>query len=152
MRGAIACMALSGLTTLSAAVPLQARSFDNNVVNEFKSIDNFPTPSAQEILNIEQRAHGTLSNSSAPATIDPDTVISLQVIAAQEQMEAGFFQQLLTNVTEQGPGFGFRIGAAQQFAIEALTAIVAVSSILPRKGTDVLISLIARGAPRSQRN
>lgn len=118
-------IALLGLTALAAASPVR-RSVKNNVVTEFKNVDGFPAPSAQQLLDIEQRAHGTLSNGSVPAQIDPDTVISLQVIAAEEQFEAAFFQQLLFNVTSEVKGFHIANWEARELAVKSLTAIVAV--------------------------
>lgn len=125
MRRDIIKAALLSLAAASAASPLARRSFKNNVVDEFKNIDGFPSPSPQQLLGTQQRAHGTLSNSTPPAEVSPDTITSLQVIAAQEQFEAAFFQQLLTNVTNNVTGF--RIADdSREFTVRALTAIVAV--------------------------
>ncbi|KAH8701548.1 putative sexual development protein [Talaromyces proteolyticus] len=125
MRQAIIKLALGYLVALAAASPIRRRSLNNNVVDEFENIDSFPNPSPQQLLSTEQRAHGTLSNSTPPASVNPDTIISLQVIAAQEQFEAAFFQQLLTNVTNCEPGFYIDDIDSRDFTIKALTAIVA---------------------------
>ncbi|KAH8688839.1 putative sexual development protein [Talaromyces proteolyticus] len=101
------------------------RSNNNNVLDEFQNIDSFPSPNQQQLENTEQRAHGTLSNSTPPAKVDPDTIISLQLIAAQEQFEAAFFQQLLSNVSNAEPGYVIENANAAELAISALTAIVA---------------------------
>jgi hypothetical protein len=124
-KAVILCLAAS-----SAASPLGRRSFNNNVVDEFENIDDFPNPSPQQLLGTEQRAHGTLSNSTPPASVNPDTITSLQVIAAQEQFEAAFFQQLLANVTNDATGFCIDDAESKEFTIRALTAIVAVSIVL----------------------
>jgi hypothetical protein len=116
---------LLGLTALATASPVR-RSSNNNAVDEFKNVDGFPAPDAQQLLNIEQRAHGTLSNGSVPANISEDTILSLQVIAAEEQFEAAFFQELLTNVTSGVTGFYIENWEARELAINSLTAIVAV--------------------------
>jgi hypothetical protein len=116
---------LLGLTALATASPVR-RSSNNNVVDEFKNVDGFPAPNAQQLLNIEQRAHGTLSNGSAPANVSDDTILSLQVIAAEEQFEAAYFQELLANVTSGATGFYIENWEARELAINALTAIVAV--------------------------
>ncbi|OKL57241.1 hypothetical protein UA08_07401 [Talaromyces atroroseus] len=113
------------LAALSIAAPVTKRSINNNVSDEFQNIDSFPNPDAQQLLSTEQRAHGTLTNSTPPASISSDTVISLQVIAAQEQFEAAYFNQLLANVTNAEPGFQFNSTEAKQLAIDSLTAIVA---------------------------
>jgi hypothetical protein len=128
MRQNLITLALCSLAALSAAAPVERRSNNNNVVDEFQSIDGFPTPNNQQVLDIEQRAHGTLSNSTPPASVDPDTIISLQVIAAQEQFEVAFFQQLLTNITNNEPGFVIQNANARTLGLNALTAIVAVSA------------------------
>lgn len=126
MRQNIITLALCSLAALSTAAPVERRSNNNNVSDEFESIDAFPAPNDQQILNIEQRAHGTLSNGTAPASVDPDTIISLQVIAAEEQFEAAFFQQLLANITNNEPGFVIKNSNARTLGLNALTAIVAV--------------------------
>lgn len=128
MRQNIITLALCSLAALSTAAPVERRSNNNNVGDEFQSIDGFPTPNNQQVLDIEQRAHGTLSNSTPPASVDPDTIISLQVIAAQEQFEVAFFQQLLTNITNNEPGFVIQNANARTLGLSALTAIVAVSA------------------------
>lgn len=127
MRPNTITLALCSLAALSAAAPVERRSNNNNVNDEFQSIDGFPAPNNQQILNIEQRAHGTLSNGTPPASVDPDTIISLQVIAAEEQFEAAFFQQLLTNITNNEPGFVIKNSNARTLGLNALSAIVAVS-------------------------
>lgn len=127
MHANIIYLAVCGLTALSTAAPIERRSNNNNLVDEFENIDSFPTPSAQQLLDTEQRAHGTLSNSTPPASVDPDTILSLQIIAGEEQFEAAFFQQLLTNVTNEETGFEFDHKEERELAIDALTAIVAVS-------------------------
>lgn len=118
-------LALCGLVALSTAAPTQRRSVNNNLSDEFEDIDSFPSPNAQQLLSIEQQAHGTLSNGTPPASVSPDTILSLQVIAAQEQFEAAFFEQLLTNVTNCESGFEIDDEDARDLAINALTAIVA---------------------------
>ncbi|CRG89045.1 hypothetical protein PISL3812_06080 [Talaromyces islandicus] len=119
-KAAFLCLAAS-----ATASPLARRSFNNNVADEFENIDDFPNPSAEQLLGTEQNAHGTLSNSTPPASVDPDTIRSLQVIASQEQFEAAFFQQLLTNVTNDVTGFYIADGPSKESTVRALTAIVA---------------------------
>lgn len=126
MRREITKAALLCLAASAAATPLGRRSSNNNVSDELENIDGFPNPSAQQLLNTEQRAHGTLSNSTPPASVNPDTITSLQVIAGQEQFEAAFFQQLLTNVTNNVTGFCIDDADSREFTVRALTAIVAV--------------------------
>lgn len=125
-------LAWCGLMALSTAAPsADRRSVNNNVNDEFESIDGFPNPSDQQLADIEQQAHGTLSNSTPPASVSSDTILSLQVIAGQEQFESAFFEQLLTNVTNSEPGFEIDDANERKVAINALTAIVAVSAEYP---------------------
>ena len=121
-------LVLLGLSSLATAIPIR-RSVNNNVVDEFKNIDGFPNPSKQQVLKIYEQAHGTLSNSTPPSTVDPDTILSLQVIVAEEEFEAAFYQQLLTNVTMEVPGFHIENLEAREVVVKALTAIVAVCGI-----------------------
>lgn len=126
MRGDITKAALLCLAASAAASPLVRRSYNNNLTDEFEDTDDFPNPSAKQLLGTEKNAHGTLSNSTPPASVNQDTIRSLQVIAHQEQFEAAFFKQLLSNVTNDVTGFYIDDGPSKESTVKALTAIVAV--------------------------
>jgi hypothetical protein len=71
--------------------------------------DGFPPPNNNQLLKIEERAHGTLPNSSPlpppPSTISPEGITNLQLVQFNENIEAAFFRSLLSNVTSNVPGF-----------------------------------------------
>lgn len=88
-------------------------------------LDNgFPTLSdaAKAVVNV--LAHGTEPNGGAP-TLQADDLTSIQLIAFNEIFEVAFFTDLLFNVTNNVPGFGFQDQNLRQTVINALVAIQA---------------------------
>jgi len=92
--------ALLGLSALAAARPTARDSSDNEELDP-----NFPNVSAEQILEIEQVAGGTIPNGSAPPHVQPDTIVSLGFIAFNEIFEVNFFQSLIYNITNGVDGF-----------------------------------------------
>lgn len=90
--------------------------------NGFPDIQN---PS--EALNeINQAAHGSLSNAQPPAKLPgPETLTSLQLIAFNELFEVFFFTELLNRIVSNAPGFEFQDQALKQQVVTALTAVQA---------------------------
>ena len=115
-----------GLAAIAAASPVR-RGIDEN---PFPLSDGFPTPSAQQLLQIEKEAHGTLSNSTPPATASEDTLYSLSLIAVNEFFEVAYFSELLSNVTNNEYGFKIEHHEARQLIIDTLTTVKAVSEPL----------------------
>ncbi|TVY55519.1 hypothetical protein LCER1_G004277 [Lachnellula cervina] len=105
---------LSCLSTLTSAVPF---SFANDPTGE-----GYPTPNAQQVVQIETQAHGSLPNGPSPSSVSSDTVTSLQLIAFNEIFETAFFSSLIQNVTNNVPGYGFN-ATYQDPIVETLTVI-----------------------------
>lgn len=109
------------LTTISlvSAAPF---SFTNNPIG-----NSFPTPIPSQVPDIEAQAHGSLPNGAPPATVNADTITSLQAIASQEAFEVAYFHSLLENVTNSAPGDGYHFNEPKErsYVIASLTAIQA---------------------------
>lgn len=115
---------LFGLAALTVASPIR-RGIEED---PFPFKDNgFPNSSPQQLLEIEQQAHGTLSNATPPATASADTIYSLSLIAVNEFFEVAFFDQLLSNVTNNVHGFHIENHEARELIIDTLTLVKAVS-------------------------
>ncbi|KZP01797.1 LsdA family protein [Calocera viscosa TUFC12733] len=71
----------------------------------FPFADGFPTPSPQQLQQIEIDAHGTLSNATPPANISAQGLVNLRLIDFGERIEAVFFEELFFNVTTGVPGY-----------------------------------------------
>lgn len=109
-------LSLSYLDLVSAA---PFRFMENPLGN------NFPNPSQQQILDIQSQAHGSLPNGPPPATINPNTLTSLRLIAFNELFEVAFFSSLLNNITANATGYEFQATSSRDSAVAAVTAILA---------------------------
>jgi hypothetical protein len=85
----------------------------------------FPAPNAQQLLAIEQAAHGTLPDGSPPPMISAQGITNLQLINHNENFEVAFFSSLINNVTTNVAGFQIQDPTERNFILEALTAILA---------------------------
>jgi len=108
---------LLGLTsTLVTASPVAKRS-------EFPN-DGFPSPSADQLKGIEQKALGTLSNATPPKNVSADGLTSLRFVAFNELFEVAYFNDLLNNITNNVKGYEFKNMKNRDFAIKSLTAVL----------------------------
>jgi hypothetical protein len=91
--------------------------------------NGFPTPNNDQLLNIEELAHGTLPNGPPPppGAISADGITNLQFIEFNENFEVAFFSSLLHNVTANVDGFKIQDTKQRDFVLEVLTAVLAVS-------------------------
>lgn len=108
----------SSASTSSAASPYstsgaQADAFAFPLSNGFPNVTN---PSSQ-LTQIEQQAHGTLPNGSAPPPPHADSLNSLGFIAFNELMEVAFFTELIANITANAPGYDNIHNRSQVLAI-----------------------------------
>ncbi|RMY74092.1 hypothetical protein D0863_03435 [Hortaea werneckii] len=120
MHGTLASAALLGLSAIAAARPMSgsytdgsSSGSDGEVAFKFSLSNGFPdidNPS-DALTKIEEQAHGTLPNASAPANgtapppPQPDSVNSLGFIAFNELFEVAFFTELIYNITNNVMGF-----------------------------------------------
>lgn len=108
--------ALLGLAAVASAAPV---SVPNN--------DGFPKPNAQQLLKIEQAAGGTLSNAPPPPSLSKEGITNFQLIAFNELFEVAFFGELLSNITNNVPGFETPNGMEKQYLIDIIANHLAVS-------------------------
>jgi hypothetical protein len=87
----------------------------------------FPTPNNDQLLKIQEIAHGTLPNGPLPppGTISPEGITNLQLVEYNENAEVAFFSSLLYNVTSNVTGFDINDSKQKEFVIEVLTAVLA---------------------------
>ncbi|KAK5806307.1 hypothetical protein VI817_000565 [Penicillium citrinum] len=87
--------------------------------------DGLPYPSPSELALIEQHAHGTLPNTSPPPVISNKGIVNLQLIAFNELFEVAFFNELVTNITENVGGYRFSDPDDKSLVLASLEAILA---------------------------
>jgi len=85
--------------------------------------DGFPTPSPDQIKEIEQKALGTLSNATPPPNASADGLISLRLIALNELFEVAFFEDLISNITNNVKGYTFKTPKSRDFVLKSLAAV-----------------------------
>lgn len=119
---AIASVALLGLASLVSTSPV------NSVAAGGRLPDGLPFPSRKQLKKIEKKARGTLPNMPLPDEISEEGIVSLQLIAFNENMEVAFFTELLKNITNDVPGYHISDERDRDFAIMSLTAIQGVST------------------------
>jgi len=87
--------------------------------------DGFPMPNDQQLLKIEELAHGTLPNGNPPPTISEEGITNLQFIEFNENFEVAFLSSLIHNITANVPGFQFKDSKQKDFVLEVLIAVLA---------------------------
>ncbi|KAF2816103.1 uncharacterized protein BDZ99DRAFT_433042 [Mytilinidion resinicola] len=120
MRSVFSMAAVAGmaLTSFVSAAPIESRDSP-----AFPLSDGFPNPSGAQILQIQQRAGGTLPNGKGAPPVSEDGLISLRLIALNELFEVAFFTELYQNLTTKVPGYD--LGNGHQFILDAIEAVVA---------------------------
>ncbi|KAL8710592.1 MAG: hypothetical protein Q9220_004816 [cf. Caloplaca sp. 1 TL-2023] len=110
-------LTLSASFTCSIAVPFK-----------FPTPDGFPTPNATQLALIEKGAGGTLANSFLPTSLKSAAITVLQLLANNELFEVAFFTELLTNITNNVPGYDAASTAPldRAYLIKSIQAIVNV--------------------------
>ena len=110
--------------------------------------NSFPTPSPDQIKDINQAAGGTLSNLSPPAEISADGITNLQFVAFNELFEVAFFTDLLKNVTNNVEGYEVPEGFTREFLIETLATVQAQEELHALNANNGLVK-IAKVTPIS---
>ena len=117
------------LPFLSAAPLISAAPVRNHASDIDQELpDGLPYPSPSELALVEQHAHGTLPNTSPPPVISNKGIVNLQLIAFNELFEVAFFNELVTNITENMGGYRFSDPDDKSLVLASLEAILAVSS------------------------
>lgn len=115
----MAAVAGMALTSFVSAAPIESRDSP-----AFPLADGFPNPSHDQILAIQQRAFGTLSNAKPGPPVSEDGLISLRLIALNELFEVAYFTELLYNLTNKVSGYD--LGNGHQYITDAIEAVLAV--------------------------
>jgi hypothetical protein len=142
---------LLSILALSSASPLK------RAYNPFPLSDGFPNPSPQQLAKTQETAAGTLPNGPPPPKLSDQGVLNLQVIAVNELFEVAYFNELLSNVTNNVEGYHIEDKSAREVMINTLTNVRAVGLCLPlltcELFMDVTLTLtsIARGIACPQR-
>ena len=67
--------------------------------------DGYPSPSPEQLAQIEKEAGGSLPGGSLPTKLTPAAVTTLQLIELNEAFEVAYFGSLLHNITTCAPGY-----------------------------------------------
>ncbi|CAD0114660.1 unnamed protein product [Aureobasidium uvarum] len=150
---ATALLALTGLASLSNAKPIHPysstgsssghhgsmtsssaystsssyQSFPTQVASSKNLLlsNGFPKLSPSALADVNNAAHGTLSNATGNVTFAPDSLTNFQLIAFNEFFEVAFFTSLLTNITTGVPGFEIPTHLNSTYIIDTLIAVQA---------------------------
>ncbi|KAI0164621.1 sexual development protein [Xylariaceae sp. FL1272] len=112
------------------------------------SINGFPTPNAQQLLAIEHQALGKLSNASPPPTLSQTGVTNFQLILFNENTEVAFFSELISNITNDVPGFDYvSEHRSKAEIVEILKTVLAQEELHALTAKDILDSFGAFAPP-----
>ena len=100
--------------TLAAAAPFS-----------FPLANGFPKLNATALVEVYKLAGGTLPNIAVPPTLQPAGIQTLQLIAANELFEVAYFTELLSNISNNVPGYDI---PDKDYVVKTLTAVVNVST------------------------
>ncbi|KAI5199604.1 hypothetical protein E4T39_06185 [Aureobasidium subglaciale] len=104
------------------------QSFPTQVANSKNLLlsNGFPNLSPQALSDVNNAAHGTLSNATgAKPNFSPDELTNFQLVAFNEFFEVAFFTSLLTNITTGISGFEIPSHLNSSFVIDTLIAVQA---------------------------
>lgn len=116
--------ALGVLLGLASAAPAVTRDVTVPTTN------GFPSPNAQQLVAINKKADGQISNAPPPPKIANSSLTAFQLIAFNELFEVAFFNSLAQNVTNNVTGF--EVGHMEKHKLlNILDTVIAVSDIFP---------------------
>jgi len=108
---------LLSILALSSASPLK------RAYNPFPLSDGFPNPSPQQLAKTQKTAAGTLPNGPPPPKLSDQGVLNLQVIAVNELFEVAYFNELLSNITNNVEGYHIEDKSAREVMINTITNV-----------------------------
>jgi len=117
----------SSTSASSASFPTAVKLDGNKFA--YPLSNGFPA-AVKDVISIEQVAGGTLSNATASPLSSPNgvadtTLTVLRLIAFNELSEVAFFTELLTNITNNVPGYDLPAGFDRDYILASFTAIQA---------------------------
>jgi len=89
------------------------------------SDDGFPAPNAQQLLDIERIADGTLSNAPPPPKLEASSLTAFQLIGFNELFEVAYFKSMIDNITANVQGFQLPSQAKKDELLDILQTILA---------------------------
>ncbi|KAH0293692.1 hypothetical protein KCU62_g914, partial [Aureobasidium sp. EXF-3399] len=149
---ATALLALSGLASFSNAKPISYSSSYSNYGHSMTSASShystsassyqsfptqvsssknlllsngFPNLSTSALTDVNNAAHGTLSNATGKPTFSANDLTNFQLVAFNEFFEVAFFTSLLTNITTNVPGFEIPAHLNATYILDTLIAVQA---------------------------
>lgn len=86
--------------------------------------DGYPSPSPQQLAEIEKKAGGSLPGGPLPTKLTPEGITTLQLIELNESFEVAYFTSLLNNITNNVKGYTLpHPSFDRQFIIDTITAV-----------------------------
>jgi hypothetical protein len=101
--------------TLAAAAPFS-----------FPLANGFPKLNETAQAEVYRLAGGPLPNIAVPTTLQPAGIQTLQLIAANELFEVAYFTELLSNISNNVPGYDI---PDKDYVVKMLTAVMNVSTL-----------------------
>ncbi|CEJ58855.1 hypothetical protein PMG11_07501 [Penicillium brasilianum] len=132
MRFLDLAVALSSLATFVTAAPTS--------LGKSQLPDGLPSPSPEQLDLIKQAAHGTLPNGPPPPVISSDGIVNLKLIAFNELFEVAFFNELITNITNNVEGYDIDDEEDHIKTLDALKAILAQEELHALRANDALVN------------
>lgn len=108
---------LAGATIAAPTIP---RSYN------IPTTDGFPAPSPDQLVAIEQKAGGQLSNAPPPPKLASSSLTAFQLIAFNENFEVAYFSSLRDNITNNASGFQLDDHKNRADLLSILEAVIAV--------------------------
>lgn len=111
---------LAGVTIAAPTIP---RSYN------IPTTDGFPAPSPAQLVTIQQKAGGQLSNAPPPPKLASSSLTAFQLIAFNENFEAAYFSSLRDNITNNASGFQLDDHKKRSDLLSILEAVIAVRTL-----------------------
>ncbi|KAL1890293.1 hypothetical protein Sste5346_008295 [Sporothrix stenoceras] len=87
--------------------------------------DGFPSPSADQLKDINTKADGTLSTAPPPPALNASSIPIFQLIDFNENFEVAFFNSLIYNITNDVSGFQVPFGSEKASILNVLNTVLA---------------------------
>ncbi|KAF4465673.1 late sexual development [Fusarium albosuccineum] len=100
--------------------------------------DGYPSPNMDQLKEISRRADGTLSNAPPPPKLGDSSKTAFQALAFGEEFEKAYFQSLLTNITNNVPGYKARSRFSKKELTKMLSTVVAQEELHAINAINVL--------------
>ncbi|KAG6359519.1 hypothetical protein INS49_013040 [Diaporthe citri] len=129
---------LAGATIAAPTIP---RSYN------IPAGDGFPSPSPEQLVTIQQKAGGQLSNALPPPKLASSSLTAFQLIAFNENFEVAFFSSLRDNITSNAPGFQLDDQKKRDDLLSILEAVIAQEELHAINANNVLTKFGALAPP-----